>query len=199
MPVYAFDGTWNEAKDGDDPHYTNTNVFRFYGAYKRHSKRPDLDFYVPGVGTRFKAIGRALGGVFGLGELPRINEAYEALCKAWDQGERDIDIVGFSRGAATTLDFCHCIQNRGIRNPGSHQDIETSPKSRFLGVWDTVMSLGSRFRSTGSSTSSATRNFHADRKPAASVQHARQALAVDEKRFDLRPEVWSEARSDQRM
>ena len=71
MPVYAFDGTWNEAKDGDDPAYTNTNVFRFYDAYKRHSKRPDLDFYVAGVGTRFKAIGRALGGVFGLGELPR--------------------------------------------------------------------------------------------------------------------------------
>ena len=119
MSVYAFDGTWNEAKDGDDPGYTNTNVFRFYNAYKRHSKRPDLDFYVPGVGTRFKAIGRALGGVFGLGELSRINEAYEALCKAWDKGERDIDIVGFSRGAATTLDFCHKIQERGIRKPGS--------------------------------------------------------------------------------
>ena len=55
MSVYAFDGTWNEAKDGDDPGYTNTNVFRFYSAYKRHSKRPDLDFYVAGVGTRFNA------------------------------------------------------------------------------------------------------------------------------------------------
>jgi hypothetical protein len=129
MSVYAFDGTWNEAKDGDDPAYTNTNVFRFYDAYKRHSKRPDLDFYVPGVGTRFKAIGRALGGVFGLGELPRINEAYEALCKAWDQGERDIDIVGFSRGAATTLDFWHCIQERGIRRPGSDDVVD--PHRRF--------------------------------------------------------------------
>ena len=135
MSVYAFDGTWNEAKDGDDPDDTNTNVFRFYDAYKRHSKRPDLDFYVPGVGTRFKAIGRALGGVFGLGELPRINEAYEALCKAWDEGERDIDIVGFSRGAATTLDFWHCIQERGIRRPGSDDVVEPSPKIRFLGVW----------------------------------------------------------------
>jgi hypothetical protein len=136
MSVYAFDGTWNEAKDGDDPDYTNTNVFRFYSAYKRRSKRPDLDFYVAGVGTRFDAIGRALGGAFGLGALPRINEAYEALCEAWDQGERDIDIVGFSRGAATTLDFCHCIQERGIRKPGSDLVVEPSPKIRFLGVWD---------------------------------------------------------------
>src|SRR5512147_1013950 len=144
MSVYAFDGTWNEAKDGDDPDYTNTNVFRFYEAYKRHSKRPDLDFYVPGVGTRFKAIGRGLGGVFGLGELPRINEAYDALCKAWDEGERDIDIVGFSRGAATTLDFCHCIQERGIRKPGSDQVVEPSPKIRFLGVWDVVRARQSR-------------------------------------------------------
>ena len=73
MSVYAFDGTWNEAKDGDDPDYTNTNVFRFYNdTYRTHSRRPDLDFYVAGVGTRFDAVGRALGGVFGLGELARI-------------------------------------------------------------------------------------------------------------------------------
>ena len=96
MPLYAFDGTWNEAKDGDDPQYSNTNVVRFFEAYRRHSARPDLDFYLAGVGTRFGAVGRVLGGVFGLGELPRINEAYDRLCQAWDQGERDIDIVGFS-------------------------------------------------------------------------------------------------------
>jgi len=192
MPLYAFDGTWNEAKDGDDPDYTNTNVFRFYDAYKRHSKRPDLDFYVAGVGTRFKAIGRALGGVFGLGELPRINEAYDALCAAWDHGERDIDIVGFSRGAATTLDFCHCIQERGIRKPGSDQVVEPSPKIRFLGVWDIVASFG-----LANLGNTALNIGHHLSLPQSNLQYCFHALALDERRPSFLPirvegacEVW---------
>ena len=192
MSVYAFDGTWNEAKDGDDPGYTNTNVFRFYNAYKRHSKRPDLDFYVAGVGTRFDAIGRVLGGVFGLGELPRINEAYEALCKAWDQGERDIDIVGFSRGAATTLDFCHCIQERGIRKPGTDQVVEPSPKIRFLGVWDIVASFG-----LANLGNTALNIGHHLSLPQSNLKYCFHALALDERRPSFLPirvegacEVW---------
>jgi len=192
MSVYAFDGTWNEAKDGDDPDYTNTNVFRFYAAYTRHSRRPDLDFYVPGVGTRFNAAGRALGGVFGIGELPRINEAYEALCKAWDEGERDIDIVGFSRGAATTLDFCHCIQERGIRTPGSDQVVEPSPKIRFLGVWDVVASFG-----LANLGNTALNIGHHLSLPKSNLQYCFHALALDERRPSFLPirvegawEVW---------
>ena len=50
--------------------------------------------------------------------------------------DRTIDIIGFSRGAATTLDFCHKIQEQGIRAPGSQTAIERNPKIRFLGVWD---------------------------------------------------------------
>ena len=117
MALYAFDGTWNSAKEGDDPQYQNTNVVRFYRAYEKHSTTKD--FYVAGVGTRFDLAGRIAGGLFGLGELARINEAYDHLCEQWDAGDRIIDIVGFSRGAATTLDFCHRIQTDGIRRPGS--------------------------------------------------------------------------------
>src|SRR6187402_3819467 len=117
MALYAFDGTWNTGKDGEDESYKNTNVFRFYNTYHKHSGTND--FYVAGVGTRFDHLGRAFGGVFGLGELPRINEAYAHLCQAWAKGDTTIDIIGFSRGAATTLDFCHRIQEAGIRRPGS--------------------------------------------------------------------------------
>ena len=66
MALYAFDGTWNKKKDGEDPEYTNTNVARFHAAYQQNSGRPE--FYVAGVGTRHKTIGKILGGVFGLGE-----------------------------------------------------------------------------------------------------------------------------------
>lgn len=192
MPLYAFDGTWNEAKDGDDPDYANTNVVRFFDAYKRHSRRPDLDCYVPGVGTRFQAIGRVLGGAFGLGELSRIDQAYDALCRAWDQGERDIDIVGFSRGAATTLDFCHCIQDRGIRHPGSADVVERSPVIRFLGVWDVVASFG-----LANLGNTALNIGHHLSLPQSNLQYCFHALALDERRPSFLPtrldgayEVW---------
>jgi uncharacterized protein (DUF2235 family) len=113
MALYAFDGTWNEEKTGDDPDYKNTNVVRFYRAY--HARSGKNDFYVPGVGTRLGEIGRTFGGVFGLGEVPRLKEAYRQLCQNWAAGDTEIDIVGFSRGAAMTLDFCTTSSNTGSR------------------------------------------------------------------------------------
>jgi uncharacterized protein (DUF2235 family) len=70
---------------------------------------------------------------------------------------------------------------------------------RYLGVWDTVLALGSRLEATGETTSPAGRTFHTGKAPATCVQHARQALAVDEKRFDFRPELWTEQRPGQTM
>ena len=54
------------------------------------------------------------------------------------------------------------------------------------------MALGSRFRATGQSTSDAGRTFHAGTAPAKCVETARHALAIDETRYDFRPEIWSE-------
>jgi uncharacterized protein (DUF2235 family) len=65
----------------------------------------------------------------------------------------------------------------------------------FLGVWDTVMALGSRFRAVGRHTTTASRSFHVAAHPARCVRHARQALAIDEVRFDFRPELWRESAS----
>ncbi|HVS12713.1 MAG TPA: DUF2235 domain-containing protein [Thermoanaerobaculia bacterium] len=69
----------------------------------------------------------------------------------------------------------------------------------FLGVWDTVMALGSRFRSAGERTSTPSRSFHVGARPAACVRHARQALAVDEARYDFRPEIWIDHHPDQTL
>ena len=62
----------------------------------------------------------------------------------------------------------------------------------FLGVWDTVMALGSRFRGSGEHTSGPSRSFHVGPRPPGIVRNARQALAIDEARYDFRPEVWTE-------
>src|SRR5262249_54967707 len=132
------------------------------------------------------------GGVFGLGELPRILEAYDHLCEQWAAGDRIIDIVGFSRGAATTLDFCHQIQENGIRRPGSDQVVETSPRIRFLGVWDTVAAFGL------ASVGNVELNIgHHLSLPKSSLQYCFHALALDERRLSFLPtrlegarEVW---------
>lgn len=69
----------------------------------------------------------------------------------------------------------------------------------YLGVWDTVVALGSRFAATGKTTADPGWTFYARESPAACVRHARQALAIDEQRYDFRPEVWTHAHDGQRM
>jgi hypothetical protein len=189
MALFAFDGTWNAAKESEDPKYENTNVVRFFRAYHQRSKTDD--FYLAGVGTRFDFIGKALGGVFGLGELPRINEAYDHLCKTWPT-DPVIDIVGFSRGAATTLDFCHRIMENGIRRPGSDEVVEPHPRIRFLGVWDVVAAFG-----LANLGNTAFNIGHHLSLPKASLQYCFHAMALDERRPSFLPtrlpgadEVW---------
>ena len=86
---------------------------------------------------------------------------------------------------------------RGMRPPAP---LQLQPiRVQFLGVWDTVMALGSRFRATGDGTSTASKSFYLDHQPARSVRHARQALAIDEARFDFRPEIWDGHGPDQTL
>ena len=190
MALYAFDGTWNEEKSGEDPDYTNTNVVRFRNAYERNAGTKQ--FYREGVGTRMGKVGEVLGGAFGLGERTRIDEAYDALCTTWIAGDHTIDIVGFSRGAATTLDFCHVIHERGIRKPGTDAVVEAEPVINFLGVWDVVAAFG--LGNTGSEIM----NFgHHLELPHRNIRFAFHALALDERRIPFLPtrlpgacEVW---------
>ena len=181
MALYAFDGTWNTRKDGDDPAYDDTNVVRFFEAYTARSNT--RDFYVEGVGTRMEAAGRIIGGLFGAGELPRLNEAYDHLCNNWETNhDRVIDIVGFSRGAATTLDFCHMTQDRGIRRPGTTDVVEAKPAIRFLGVWDVVAAFGLGF------IGNTLLNFgHHLSLPSSGIRYCFQALALDEQRLSFIP------------
>lgn len=192
MALYAFDGTWNTRKDGEDSAYRNTNVVRFFNAY--HSRSATNDFYVEGIGTRYELAGRIVGGMFGLGLEARINEAYNHLCTNWANGDQTIDIVGFSRGAATTLDFCHLIQERGIREPGGDAGdvIEEEPQIRFVGVWDVVAAFGLGF------LGNELFNFgHNLTVPKANLRYCFHALALDEQRMPFIPtrlngayEVW---------
>jgi uncharacterized protein (DUF2235 family) len=121
MALYAFDGTWNRDKDGSEH---DTNVLWFRRAYRGNC------FYREGVGTRFGPFGQVLGGMTGAGGHTRVGEGLQQLEENLAAGDHDIDIVGFSRGAALAIDFANRIDSRG------------SATIRFLGIWDCVPSFG---------------------------------------------------------
>jgi hypothetical protein len=129
MALYAFDGTWNSATLNDDIEQENeTNVANFSEAYTGPK------WYVSGPGTRFRDVGRAMGGAFGAGGPERVKEAYKQFCKNWAQDDHIIDVIGFSRGAALALDFANKIVDDGIRRPDSKAVVEERPHIRFLGL-----------------------------------------------------------------
>ena len=125
MALYAFDGTWQENTPGDEK---DTNVVRFYESYEGEKH------YFSGVGTRLGWLGRVIGGLTGAGGKARIEEASAALEQTFYEGDEDIDIIGFSRGAALALDFANRIAREGVAGQ--------KPPIRFLGLWDVVPSFG---------------------------------------------------------
>jgi len=179
MALYAFDGTWNTEKRTETKTDFNTNVVKFHACYQAGAKKPQ--YYVAGVGTRWDWLGKVFGGAFGFGELPRLNEAYDALCQRWADAQtpedRAIDIVGFSRGAATALDFCNIVQGRGVKKPGSDVVVEAAPKIRFLGLWDVVDSFGLALLGN-----QALNFFHHLDIPQTNIDYCFHAMALDERR-----------------
>ena len=75
MPLYAFDGTWNDSSSKDRDVKLDTNVYRFERLYSERSH------YIPGIGTRYGRIGRLVGGATGYGATARVEEQFENLSK----------------------------------------------------------------------------------------------------------------------
>ena len=131
MALYAFDGTWNSEKDAGR-YDLNTNVVRFKDLYT------GTKFFYKGVGTRHGTLGKLVGGAFGVGGHDRIEDATKDVARQFAIGDRDIDIVGFSRGAALAVHFANVIGDSGVTVNG----IRENPAIRFLGVFDVVAAFG---------------------------------------------------------
>jgi len=167
MALYAFDGTWNRrdakaAVDGQQRLFRRdtdeTNVHRFAEFFGQERTE-----YLEGVGTRFRKAGAVIGGMFGAGGRYRLQRMYRALCKRFHEGDTNIDVIGFSRGAALAIHFTNVIERYGVADPrgprhaGWHYydglgltfRFPKLPKApplpipvRFLGLWDTVATFG---------------------------------------------------------
>ncbi len=126
MALYAFDGTW----DSDQPNTAkDTNVVWFFNAYTGKKR------YWSGVGTRFGFAGKIAGGITGAGGHDRIREGLEELRANFVAGDRIVDIVGFSRGAALAVDFANEVARQTDLAGGA------VPAVRFVGVCDIVGSF----------------------------------------------------------
>jgi hypothetical protein len=183
MALYAFDGTWNSEKDAGR-YDLNTNVVRFKDLYDGPK------FFYQGVGTRHGTLGKFVGGAFGVGGHDRIEEAKRDLAKQLAAGDRDIDVVGFSRGAALAVHFANVIGDDGVVVNG----VKEKPAVRFLGVFDVVAAFGIPI-DLGFSFNRINLGYKLGLSKG--VKHCFHALALDESRKAFRPtrmigacEVW---------
>jgi T6SS, Phospholipase effector Tle1-like, catalytic domain len=146
MALYAFDGTCNELHEAEENILKNTNVVRFlhyYGENKTATTtlgllEPDPnEEYTDGVGAELGLPGKIFGGFGGAGGRRRVKELVECFRENWAKGDQDVDVIGFSRGAALAIHFCHALA-KGV---DVGEEIVT-PRVRFLNIWDTVTSFG---------------------------------------------------------
>jgi uncharacterized protein (DUF2235 family) len=211
--VICCDGTWDQPNTR-----TPTNVVHFSRAILPSD--PDgmsqVVFYDWGVGTDEGLWARFGGGIFGRGLDKNVEDAYRFLMHNYEDGD-EIFLFGFSRGAFTVRSMAGLIRNCGLlRKPESEwfheamriyrldDDGPDTPVAvdfrekhsraiviRCLGVWDTVGALGTPLRIWNERN----RKKYAFHDVALShiIEHAYQALAVDERRGPFRRSVWSSA------
>ncbi len=170
MALYAFDGTGRVDEDED---IKDTNVVRFMELYDDSRKV----VYEEGVGTKFGAIGKIIGLTLGSGGRSRIKDAYDRLCNNWADGDKVIDIIGFSRGAALAVHFANKIADENIKLADGKTE---KAEIRFLGLWDLVASFGLSF-DTVVNFQEINLGWNIDKVPNA-VKHCYHALALDERR-----------------
>ncbi len=185
---------------------------------------PQITYYDIGVGAQrafpgvsnwvHRRIDRAFGGAAGAGFEANIEAAYTFLALNYVEGD-EIYVFGFSRGACAARGLCRFVDWMGgvppshdafwipryfdafLTNERSSASVraEINPERvgslqnariRFLGVWDSVLALGRASRERP----------HVGETPPAVVDHARQALAIDEHRASFRPRIWRRSATD---
>lgn len=209
--VICADGTWNSPEDE-----AATNVIRFSRSIspRDRSGKKQIVFYDWGVGSDRKKLA---GGISGVGIDKNIMDCYRFIVHNYESGDK-LYFFGFSRGAYTVRSLGGFIRNCGIlkpefgeRSPTAYdhyrkRQASTSPDHKsskdlrnkyawedrtsieFLGVWDTVGSLGVPITFFGL-LEQAEYLFH-DTSPSSIIRCARHAISMDECRKDFPVTRW---------
>jgi uncharacterized protein (DUF2235 family) len=213
--IVCCDGTWN----ADDSQTNDTNVAILARAIHGSQQTGgilQIVLYLRGVGTTGLKLETWIEAATGIGVDDNIRSAYQFISQNYVPGD-EIYLFGFSRGAFTARSLAGLITACGIlfrqslgalpdawvyyRSPKPHSpaafaakysaQCHLDPSIAFLGVWDTVGSLGipGSLLAAGNKEKFA---FH-DTSPSPLVKRAVQALAIDEHRRDFTPTFWTGA------
>ena len=211
--VVCCDGTWNN----DDLQTNDTNVSilaRSIHASQQTGGILQIVLYLRGVGTTGLKLEILIEGATGIGVDDNIRSAYQFIAQNYIPGDQ-IYLFGFSRGAFTSRSLAGLITACGILKRQSlgalpdawkyyRSDKPHSPETfesnysvhchidvemTFLGVWDTVGSLGIPSNLLADSNKKKFA-FH-DTSPSPLVKRAVQALAIDEHRHNFAPTFWT--------
>jgi uncharacterized protein (DUF2235 family) len=217
--IVCCDGTWNRPDQRNDGVAAPTNVSKLALAVARADEdgTEQVLHYEPGVGTR--RFERIRGGAFGLGLSRNVRDCYRFLVQSYEPGD-ELFLFGFSRGAYTARSTVGLVRNCGIlrtEHAGRIRDAyrlyrskdrDTEPAGiqaemfrrlyshpdcdvRFIGVWDTVGSLGIPVDGIRLPWVTRLWSFH-DTTLSSHVRSAHQALAIDEHRAPFRPTLWQQ-------
>ncbi len=216
--VVCCDGTWNTPDQQCDGRPCQTNVTKVARAVadRADDGLEQLVLYERGVGT--SRTERIRGGAFGVGLSRGVQAVYRFLVQHFEPGD-EVFFFGFSRGAYMARSAAGLIRSAGIlRRENAERvtqayalyrersvrprDVEAElfrrsfshPEGpiRFIGVWDTVGALGIPWSGVPAIDRFNRRwQFH-DTRLSSIVQHAYQALAIDEVRKPFAPAVWQQ-------
>ncbi|MGC4035056.1 MAG: DUF2235 domain-containing protein [Chitinophagaceae bacterium] len=221
--VVCCDGTWNKPGNLDRGQPVETNVEKIYQAIgSTNTTIQQVKYYGQGVGTGYSLRDKFLGGGMGAGIDRHIQDAYKFLMWTYEPGD-EIYFFGFSRGAYTVRSLAGLIRNCSIMKPEylhlvneayhlyrdrselTHPDsdlmkafkksygIDREIPIKFLGVWDTVGSLGIPL--PWFNWWNKKYLFH-DVKLGSQIQYAYHALAVDEQRKSFAPTLWEPSNNE---
>ncbi|MDB5822460.1 MAG: hypothetical protein JWR21_1164 [Herminiimonas sp.] len=173
--LFAFDGTDNSNPPPGVDDFSN--VYKFYQAYdERQNGRA---WYMNGVGrddpdsgikTNFFDAADGNTARARVDYMLRQLDTYMAQNAPQEEDAINIDIVGFSRGAAMSRDFANKVAQRLERE--AYKSTGKCVEIRFLGVWDTVAQFGLDGLSNGQWQMAIP----------IEVEHAFQAVALNENR-----------------
>ena len=201
--IFCADGTWDSAQD-------NTNVYRLFKAIPISSSQ--IAYYDDGVGSDGTPVEKLLGGAFGDGLFQKIKDGYAKIAHVYEQDD-EIFLFGFSRGAFTARSLAGMIAVCGLptalfddnlaktafqayRNKAQRAALLASlnknalydAKIKMVGVWDTVGSLG--IPALFGQVDPIVDGF-LDTSLHLNVLNAYQALAIDERRREFPPTLWT--------
>jgi uncharacterized protein (DUF2235 family) len=202
--VYCADGTWDGKSNA-------TNVFKLFSALLVTSGQ--MPFYDSGVGADGNPLEKLVGGAFGVGLFQKIKDGYTKISQVYETGD-EVFLFGFSRGAYTARSLGGMIAACGLpsknfddqlvdkafqayRDRSQRAAILASLSSQYamsdaqitmIGVWDTVGALGIPAIFGGVD---AVNYGFLDTSLNPKIANAFQALAIDERRKEFPPTLWT--------